>query len=165
MDRPPAKGKTLVIGLGNPIASDDSVGLHVVRRLKAILANADHVDVKEDYWGGWRLMEQMIGYDRAIIVDAICTGAAPGTIHLLTVGAIPTQRSPSSHEANLSTALALGRLAGAQLPADENIRILAVEAQQVRSFGYQCTPAVEAAIPRAVDYLIPMLRPPDTNEA
>ena len=66
-----AKGKTLVIGLGNPIVSDDGVGLRVVQRLKTILADRDDVDVREDYRGGLQLMERMIGYERAIVVDAI----------------------------------------------------------------------------------------------
>ena len=74
------------------------------------------MDVSEDYWGGLRLMERMIGFDAAIVVDAIQTGAAPGTIHLLTPDGIPTQRSASAHDVNLSTALEFGRRAGANCP-------------------------------------------------
>jgi len=37
-DPPSAVGKTLVIGLGNPIVSDDSAGLRVVEQLKTLLA-------------------------------------------------------------------------------------------------------------------------------
>ena len=71
--------KTLVIGLGNPLVSDDSVGLRVVKHLQPGLARCDRMSkLAEDYWGGLRLMERMIGYDRAIVVDAICTGAAAG---------------------------------------------------------------------------------------
>ena len=67
-------------------------------------------------------MERMIGFDRAIVVDAIQTGAPPGTIHRLTPDGIATQRSASRpHDMNLSTALEFGRRAGARLP--ENSRI------------------------------------------
>ena len=152
-----AKGKTLVIGLGNPIVSDDGVGLRVVQRVKEILANRDDVDVTEDYWGGLRLMERMIGYDRAIVIDAICTGAEPGTIHRLTPGSVPTQRSASAHDVNLPTALAFGRGVGAHLPANDDIRLIGIEAADVANVGDQCTPAVEATIPRAVDEVIRIL--------
>ncbi len=85
--------KTLILGLGNPLVTDDSVGLRVVEQLKPLLADRADVEVSEDYWGGLRLMERMIGFERAIVVDAIQTGAPPGTIHLLTPEGIATQRS------------------------------------------------------------------------
>ena len=59
--------KTLIIGLGNPLVTDDSVGLRVVERLRPLLADRPDVEVAEDYWGGLRLMERMIGFDRAIV--------------------------------------------------------------------------------------------------
>ena len=152
-----ATGKTLVIGLGNPLISDDSVGLRIVERLRTRLAGRRHVDVTEDYWGGLRLMERMIGYDRAIVVDAICTGATPGTIHQLTVNSIATQKSASAHDVNLPTALAFGRQAGAHLPADENVRLVGIEAEDVINFSDHCTPAVEAAIQPAVDEVVRLL--------
>ena len=141
-----AAKKILVIGLGNPLVSDDSVGLRVADRLRTALAGCDNVDVAEDYWGGLRLMERMIGYDAAIVVDAICTGAVPGTIHSLGVNVMPTQKSASAHDVNLPTALEFGRRAGAHLPPDEDIRLVGVEAEDVINFSDHCTPAVAAAI-------------------
>jgi hydrogenase maturation protease len=141
----------LLIGLGNPLVTDDSVGLRVVQAVRQQLAD-DHprVDIVEDYWGGLRLMERMIGYDRVIVVDAICCGSPPGTVHHLTVDAIPTQRSASAHDVSLPTALEFGRRAGAALPANEHVYLLGIEAHDVINFGSECTPAVAAAIPRAV---------------
>ena len=150
--------RTLVIGLGNPLVSDDSVGLRVVGQLKSLLKEREDLEVTEDYWGGLRLMERMVGCERAIVVDAICTGAPPGTIHRLSVDAMPTQRSASAHDVNLPTALAFGRRAGAPLPHDENIQIVAVEAQDVLTFCEECTPAVAATIPRAVEQVMQLLR-------
>jgi len=149
--------KTLVLGLGNPLVTDDSVGLRVAAELKRRLAGRPGVEVDEDYWGGLRLMERMAGYDRAIVIDAILTGAPPGTIHRLTPDAIPTQRSASAHDVNLPTALALGRQAGLQLPDDENILLVGVEAEDVVNFGEECTPAVQAAVPRAVEEVLQAL--------
>lgn len=150
--------KTLVLGLGNPLVADDSVGLRVAAELKSRLADRPDVEVGEDYWGGLRLMERMIGYDRVIVVDAICTGSPPGTIHRLTPEGIPTQKSNSAHDLSLPMALALGRQAEAALPRDEHIRLIGVEAEDVLTFSEQCTPAVAAAIPRAVEVVLEELK-------
>jgi hydrogenase maturation protease len=149
--------RTLILGLGNPLITDDSVGLRVVEELKPLLANRTDVEVSEDYWGGLRLMERMIGFDRAIVVDAIHSGAPPGTIHLLTPEGIPTQRSASAHDVNLSTALEFGRQAGAHLPENRHIQLVGIEAEDILTFGERCTPAVQAAISRAVEAVLKAL--------
>ena len=142
--------KILVLGLGNPLVSDDSVGLRVAEKLKPLLAGRSDIEVSEDYWGGLRLMERMIGFDRAIIIDAIKSGATPGTVHRLTPDSISTQRSASAHDVNLPTALEFGRKAGVALPKNEDILLVGIEAEDILTFSEQCTPAVEAAIPLAV---------------
>ncbi len=138
--------KILVLGLGNPLVTDDSVGLRVAAEVKRMAGDRPGVEIDEDYWGGLRLMERMAGFEAAIVIDAICTGASPGTLHRLGVHSIPTQRSASSHDMNLPTALALGRQAGVALPSDERILLVGIEAADILSFGTQCTPAVQAAI-------------------
>ncbi len=146
--------RTLVIGLGNPLISDDSVGLRIAQHLRTRLAHRSDVDVTEDYWGGLRLMERMIGYQRAIVVDAICSGAPPGTIHHLSTDMLATQRSASAHDVNLPTALAFGRQAGAELPDDVDVRLVGIEALDVVNFSEQCTPDVAAAIPLVVEEVV-----------
>jgi hydrogenase maturation protease len=146
--------KILILGLGNPLVTDDSVGLRVVEELKPLLTDRTDVEVSEDYWGGLRLMERMIGFDRAIVIDAILTGDPPGTIHLLTPDGISTQRSASAHDVNLPTALEFGRQAEMHLPENRHIRLVGIEAEDILSFGEKCTPAVQAAIPRAVEAVL-----------
>jgi hydrogenase maturation protease len=142
--------RTVIIGLGNPLVTDDSVGLRVAAELCGSLRGRADVEVVEDYWGGLRLMERMVGYDRAIVIDAIVSRAAPGTIHRLAVNDMPTQRSASSHDMTLPTALELGHQAGLRLPPNEGILIFGIEAEDVVNFGETCTPAVSAAVPQAV---------------
>jgi hydrogenase maturation protease len=149
--------KILILGLGNPLVTDDSVGLRVVEQLKPLLADRSEVEVSEDYWGGLRLMERMIGFERAIVIDAIQTGSPPGTIHHLTADGIATQRSASAHDVNLATALEFGRQAGAQLPENRHIQLVGIETQDILNFGESCTPAVQDAIPKAVDAVLQLL--------
>jgi hydrogenase maturation protease len=157
--------KTLVIGLGNPLVSDDSVGLRVAAEVRKLLAGRSDVDVAEDYWGGLRLMEQMVGYDRVIVIDAIQSGGRPGTIYHLSPGDMPTQRSASSHDMDLLTALALGRQAGLRLPADGAILLVAIEAEDILTFAEACTPAVAAAISTAAADVMEALSPAPPDES
>ena len=146
--------RTLILGLGNPILSDDAVGLRVVDALEPLVAYDSRIVFERDYWGGLRLMEHMIGFDRAVIIDAICGNTPAGTVRLLHPDGIHTQRSASAHDVNLKTALELGRAAGADLPADNRILLVAVEAEDVLTFSESLTPQVEAAVPAAVDAVL-----------
>jgi hydrogenase maturation protease len=65
-----------------------------------------------------------------------------------------TQHSASSHDVNLSTALALGRRTGARLPADDQLQVIAVEVEDVETFDESMTEAVTAAVPRAVQRVL-----------
>jgi hydrogenase maturation protease len=150
--------KILVLGLGNPILRDDSIGLRIVQQVHPLFEDDDNVVVSEDYWGGLRLMERLVGYDAGVIVDAIISGEPPGTMRLLHPDSMPTQRSASAHDVNLPTALAFGRKADASLPDNDNIHIIAIEVVDVLNFGETLTPAVEAAIPQAVEAVLDAVR-------
>jgi hydrogenase maturation protease len=147
----------VVIGLGNPVLTDDGVGLAVVRRLRTI-AGLRAVALVELYCGGLALMEGMVGYDRVFLVDAMTTGATPGTIRELTFEQVAvTHNAYSSHNGSLATAFELGRLCGARLP--RQIRVWGVEAQDVHTFGEQLTLPVRAAVPIVASAILQHLLP------
>jgi hydrogenase maturation protease len=142
--------KTLVLGMGNTILCDDGVGIYVAQEA-AKRCQRDDVDFADASVGGMRLLDLIAGYDRIVMVDAIKTAdGRPGDVHRLHPGDLPTLHSGSSHDLSLIGALALGRGMGMQLPADEDFVIVAVEVEEVWTFGEECTPAVTEAIPRAV---------------
>ncbi len=133
------------------------MGLRVAQQLRPLLLDEPDIEIDEDYWGGLRLMERMVGFDRAIIIDAIFTGAEPGTIHRLSPGDVPTQHSASAHDVNLPTALEIGRLAGAHLPKSEDIILIGVEAVDVQTFDETLSPEVEASLPLAIEAVLSVL--------
>jgi len=143
--------RALILGLGNPLLTDDAVGLRAAAALRERISPDSNVDIMEDYRGGLRLMESMIGYDRAVIIDALLIDAPPGSLHFLAVDDIPTQRSASAHDVNLPTALDFGRRAGAHLPAAEDILLIGVAAGDVETFDEVMSPAVEAAVGDVVE--------------
>ncbi len=146
--------KTLVIGLGNPILTDDGVGVKVAYEVERVLAsvNSEGIFVTEASAGGLRLMELMIGYEQVILIDALigCSGNLPGTVHRMTLDDLrnisPTQHSACAHDTTLVTALELGEQMGLALPKE--INIYAIEVENVTDFCEEPTPAVAAAIPK-----------------
>jgi hydrogenase maturation protease len=150
--------RTLVLGLGNPLLGDDSVGLRVAEAVSRQVAGRPAVEVDVEYNGGLRLMERLAGYERAILVDAICTGHhPPGSVLRLGPEELDTCHSASAHDVSLGTALRLAAAMGLPMPGD--LRILAVEAERILEFDACCTPAVAAAVPRAAAAVLAELGP------
>jgi hydrogenase maturation protease len=152
--------KTLVVGLGNPILTDDGVGVIVANKVEKALGLLDleGVTVTEASVGGLRLMELMIGFDRVILIDAILSsnGAKPGTIQFMSLEDLrdisPTQHSTCAHDTSLITALEFGKHLGLHLPDD--IIIYAVEVANVCDFSDQPTPAVAEAVPKVTELVL-----------
>ena len=140
------KPKTLVLGLGNPILSDDGVGPAVARELEGRL-DPQEVTVAEASLGGLNLLDLLVGYERVIIIDAIKTASGrPGQIYRFDPAAFTTTRyAASPHDVNLVTALELGKKLGLAMP--QKIDIFAIEVADTENFSEECTPAVAAAIP------------------
>lgn len=145
--------KTLVLGLGNPILTDDGVGVRVAEAVQATLPADTPVDVREVSVGGLTLMETMVGYDRVILIDAMQRrNGTPGTIRRMALKDLeaisPTQHSASTHDTSLVTALDMGRRMGLHLP--EDIVIYAVDVENIVDFGEEPTPPIAEAIPEVV---------------
>ncbi len=141
--------RTIIIGLGNPILSDDSVGIKVARVLKDTLGDND-IDVKELYAGGIRLVEAMEGYERAIIVDAMVTGkAVPGSVCEVELSESGDARNITSvHDIDLPTAMKLGRSLSMDLP--EEITIFGIEIRGTNIFGEELSAEVAGSVDIAV---------------
>jgi hydrogenase maturation protease len=145
--------RTLVVGMGNPILSDDAVGIMLAQRISAKLAEHEDVDVIEECCvGGLNLMDLMSGYDRLIALDSIKTvDGIPGTWYAFDGTALrETMNLRNVHDANFATSLALGRQMGTHLPSDEECHIVAVEIADNMTFSEELTPKLQEAFPRLV---------------
>ncbi len=154
--------KTLVIGLGNPILGDDGVGWRVVEEIARQTANKPEVEVDCVSLGGLSLMERLTGCERVILVDSIFTGEKPiGTVSQFALSDIPdltAGHSASAHDTSLHNALNLGRGMDIPLPRDEDVLIVAIEAENVYDFSEILSPAVEAAVPQAVGAVLRLIQ-------
>jgi len=145
--------KTLVLGLGNPILSDDGAGIRVAQEVGKQL-NDPQITVAETSEAGLRLLDSIVGYDKVIIIDAVQTekGQA-GQIYRMEPQDFSSAKYLSlPHQINLATSLELGNSLNLAMP--QKITIFAVEAKDITSFSEKCTPQVERAIPELVKMVL-----------
>ena len=98
-------------------------------------------------------MEEMEGYESAIIVDAMLSGERPpGSIREMGLSELQRTRNlASSHDTGLMEAMEAGRMAGLKLPLI--VRIIGIEVSDASTFGEGLTPRVEDALYRVVELL------------
>jgi hydrogenase maturation protease len=138
---------TLVLCLGNDVLRDDGVGWRVAAALAA--RPAPGVVVKRTGLSGFYLLDDLINFDNAIIVDAVRTREhPPGTVLSFPLEALGTPAGPSPHAVGLPTVLTIGRRAGMALPT--RVHVVAVEVEDMETFDEHLTDVVQAAVPRAV---------------
>ena len=124
--------RTIVLGLGNELISDDAVGILIARRLKSELNGV--ADVIESGLSGLALLDLLLGYDQAIIVDSISTGKdPPGTIIELEPDDLGHVMAPSPHYTGLPEIISIARELGLEFPS--RIRIIAIEGKDLETIG------------------------------
>jgi len=151
----PARGKILVIGVGNPFRQDDGAGLAVARKLKE-LADASF-SVVEQGGEGATLLEAWKGAGTLLLLDAVQSGAEPGTIHRLDAQSQPLTANMfrgSSHAFGIAEAVELGRALG-QLP--EKLIVFGIEGKEFQA-GAGLSPEIESAVPVVVEKVLEEIR-------
>ena len=136
--------KTLVLGIGNPIVTDDGAGLKIARQIKE---RNPELEVIEACSGALGLLDDVAGYDKLIIIDSIKTeGGKPGELYKLELEDLnPTLERATSHGLDIASAFKLGEGLGYKMP--QSVIIYAVEIKDNTNFGEECTKEVAEKIP------------------
>ena len=154
--------KTIVIGLGNPILSDDGVGWKVAEMVsdQSSVVSDQSVIVECASLGGLSLMERMVGFERAILVDAVETGQGDaGSVRVIPLEALTNPsagHSASAHDTSLLTALRTAETMGMSVPS--SVTVVAIEAKNVYDFSEELSPAVAASVPVAAQIVLNLLK-------
>jgi len=140
--------KTLILGMGNTLLSDDGIGIITKRFLEKQLAHSYNIDFCETSWGGFRIIDLLKGYDYAIIVDSIKTNSKePGYIHhLRPTDLLPTLRLTSYHDINFITALKLAEELNEKVPS--SIDIYAIEINDNITISESINPSLWDSVTR-----------------
>lgn len=141
--------KTLVLGIGNTLLTDEGVGVHVLGRLEAEDLPGD-VELLDGGTLSFTLAGPIEEADALVVVDAANLQAAPGTLQVFEGEAMDAflvgNRKSSVHEVGLTDLRAIALLAG-HWP--DRRALVAIQPGTV-DWGETPTPAVAAAIPLAV---------------
>ncbi len=149
--------RILVAGLGNVLRGDDAFGVRTVAAFRRC-ADMDAVTIVDTGIGGIHLVQELMqGFDAVLLFDAVDRGQEPGHLSVLEPmlpdlqSLTETERRDyfcETHYATPVRALTFAREMGV-LPSI--VRIIGCQAADADGFGLGMHPAVEAAIPRAVD--------------
>ena len=133
--------KRVVVGLGNEDRGDDAAGIEVAKRVRTADGRplSDPLD----------LVDLLAGSGEVIIVDAMSSGATPGTVHRFELrrDPLPSRAFVSSHLVSLGEAVALAKALGHSL---DSVVVYGIEAGNVE-LGAPLSADVEKAVVAVVD--------------
>ena len=141
----------VVIGIGNEYRSDDGVGIEIARRLRAQLPS--EIKIVEASGEGVSLMDAWQGADSVVLLDAVQSGASPGTIHHFDAGTEPIPTAffnYSTHAFSVAEAVELSRVLH-QLPP--HLTVYGIEGSNFEA-GAGLSPAVEGAMAEVVGLVV-----------
>ena len=145
---PPHSGRVVVVGLGNPVVSDDRAGLAVASAVARLLREhpVPGVDVLVSTRGGFELIDLLNNYSHAILVDCLSLHEpVPGRVRKLDLnGLAGSTRLFNAHELSLGQACDLAFHLGITMPSQ--IVIWAIEGGDTYTLSDHMTPEVAAAI-------------------
>lgn len=157
--------RTLVLGLGNPLVSDEGFGVQAVQRLEERFDIPADVAVVDGGTLGLKLLPIMEDSDRIIILDAVDVSKPPGSLVPIVWDDVrrllPIKISP--HQETVTEVLALLEWRRGR---PEKFLIVGVQPASLE-MGLELSPEVEAAMEAALRLVVdtlaewghPMVRP------
>jgi len=143
--------KTIVLGVGNQILGDDGVGIHIINELKKQILSPN-ITIDEAITGGMNLLELILGYDKAIIVDAVKTNIGEnGEVKRIPLNNFSTMHSCNPHDVTLNEAIEMAKKMGENRIPKEIIVIGVTMKEMPCEFGEKLSEKIAAAVPKAVN--------------
>jgi hydrogenase maturation protease len=158
----PAPTRVVVLGLGNSLLTDDSVGLKIAAAVEARLPAAAPpgctVEVALSEVGGWDVLDLAEGFDAAVMIDAsVDERLAPGELAWYDRGGgFTSGRLSGAHSTDVFTALEYGRRCGLAVP--DEVHVLGVGVFDVLTFSEECTGEVKAAVDPGAEAVLQRVR-------
>jgi hydrogenase maturation protease len=148
-------GHIIVMGIGNPLMRDEGVGVRVIETLMSDYSFPENVELIDAGTMGMGILNLFQRCDYMLVVDAIDkTGEPAGTVVTLTPEDLaPNQVLHSLHDVRLVDVLQTAALVGTTPEVD----CVGVQIADMGDVSIGLTPAVEAAVPAAVEAVLAIL--------
>ncbi|ADO45402.1 hydrogenase expression/formation protein [Hydrogenobacter thermophilus TK-6] len=106
--------RTLLLGIGNILLSDEGLGVRAVEELKSRFKFPPYVELMDGGTLGMDLLYFMEGFERLLVIDAVLGGNPPGTLYKFNDEEVKAyfKRKVSAHELGFQEILALAVLLG-----------------------------------------------------
>ena len=141
--------RTAIVGLGNPFHGDDAVALVVAQSVHQSLGLREAIDLLESSSSGFALAETLMGYQRAVIIDALVDPCAEvGAVKRLDVSECYGQALLSPHTSGFREGLAMGRAVGLQVPFA--IALYGIVIREPQCFAEGLSRELESRLPTIV---------------
>ena len=147
-----ADSRVVVLGVGNVLMSDEGVGPHAVEAFAEGYSATADVMLIDGGTSAMELLDDMAGAGLLVIMDAVASGAAPGTLIRLEGEAVPKffTRKLSPHQVGIADVMATLALTG---ESPKETIILGVEPGEM-SMGMELSAPVAAAVPRLLAQVV-----------
>ena len=152
---PDEQKKTVILGVGNLLLSDEGVGVHVINKMMD-MQFPPYIELIEGGVDGLRLMNLVVGVDRLIVIDAVKGGGSPGSIYKFRSEEFATHADTSKmsvHQIGILEVIRLSGLVG-KLP---ETTIIGVEPKSV-GMGMELTPEIQSKVPRIIKLVLDELK-------
>jgi hydrogenase maturation protease len=149
------RAKTLILGVGNLLLSDEGVGVRVVERLVATYELPEGVQILDGGTLGLDLLYYLEGVENLLIVDAVEMGKEPGTLLRLEGNEVPSFLSikMSPHQIGIPDMLFAAKLKD-RFP--RNVVLWGVQ-PAVLDTGLELSPPVAGQVNALVDKVVEQL--------
>jgi hydrogenase maturation protease len=142
--------KTIILGVGNQILGDDGVGVHISNELKKYIKNPN-VTIEEAVTGGMNLLDLILGYDKAIILDAVKSEKDKhGIVQRIPINDFKAMHSCNPHDVSLIEAIEIAKKMGENRIPKEIVIIGVMMKHMSLEFNDKLSKKIAAAIPIAV---------------
>jgi len=146
--------KTIILGVGNQILGDDGVGVQVSNELKKYV-KAPNITIDEAITGGMNLLEMILDFDKAIIIDAVKTEKGKnGDVKKISLEDFSTLHSCNPHDISLFEAIKMAKKMG-QEKIPKEIIIIGILMEKIPcEFSEKLSPEIQDAVPKAITLIL-----------
>ncbi len=125
--------KIAILGFGNPVRSDDGIGMYVIEELKKVVGERPNISILDMGTAAFEILFTLKGHNRFILVDAVLNSGEPvGTLFKLPAEEV--MKAPKEdplvflHGMKWDQALSYSKkILGDEYPEDISVYLIAVE--------------------------------------
>jgi len=153
--------KVAIMGFGNPVRSDDVIGIYVIEKLQKVLKDNSDVSIFDMGTGAFEVLFGLKGHDKIILVDAVVNTSEPiGSI--FKVPAEEVLRTPENnplvflHSIKWDQALSYAKkILREDYPEDIQVYLIAIEETKM---DIQLSKTVQDAGDKVFEYIMEELK-------